>query len=267
MEDGFEGLVDTACGPTFVRVRGKGPRVLVCHSGPGFDQEPIVPALAHIQRYRTLVFFDQLGCGRTPAGDNPVTAEATVAHAAALVDALGADPIGVVAHSWGCVVAAGIAMMRPDLRFTEALLINPIGLDNTAYADAQQAIMARIPEETVSRMWAMLGEGAVGADAFALISPYYVGSRETQLPLIPVVAPVYASVAASVGTFNYWPGLERLGTLRLIRGADDFVPPASIQPLLVGADSDIVLPDVSHYPFFEDSNAFAAAVDRTFTHS
>ena len=261
MEDGFEGLVDTVDGPAFVRVRGRGPRALVCHGGPGFDQEPLVSALAAIEQYRTLVFFDQLDCGQTPPSDDPVTAEATFAHAAALVDALGPDPIGIVAHSWGCVVAAGIAMMRPDLRFNEALLINPIGLDNAAYANAQTAIMARIPEETVGRMWAMLAEGATGTDAFALLSPYYVASEATRLPPIPVAASVYASVEASVGSFDFWPALDRFEVVQSIRGSDDFVPAASIRPLLDRATNDIILPNVGHYAFLEDPNALAAAID------
>lgn len=267
LEDGFEGLVDTARGPAFVRVRGRGPRVLVCHGGPGFDQEPLVPALEAIEQYRTLIFFDQLGCGQTPAGDTAVTAEATFAHAAALIDALGPDPIGIVAHSWGCVVAAGLGMMRPGLRFTEALMINPIGLDSGAYADAQAAIMARIPEETVGRMWAMLAEGATGADAFAVLSPYYVASETTRLPPIPVAAPVYASVEASVGAFDFWPALERFGVTHSIRGSDDFVPPTSIRPLLDRTASDVVLPNVGHYAFHENTNEFAAAIDRIFTPS
>lgn len=265
LENGYEGLVDTLRGPAFVRVRGQGPRVLICHGGPGFDQEPLVPALAAIEQFRTLVFFDQLGCGQTPPGDGPVTADATFAHAAALVDALGPDPIGIVAHSWGCVVAAGITMIGPSLRFTEALLINPIGLDNIAYADAQAAIMARIPEETAGRMWAMLGEGASGADAFALISPYYLASERTKLPPLPVVASIYASVEASVGTFDFWPALDQFGIIHSIRGADDFVPLASIRPLIDRAANNIVLADVGHYAFYEDPSAFAAAIDNIFT--
>ena len=63
----FEGLVDTELGPTFLRARGNGPAVLVFHGGPGFDHEPLLDGLTAADEDRTLVFFDQLGCGATPA--------------------------------------------------------------------------------------------------------------------------------------------------------------------------------------------------------
>ena len=240
--------------------------MLVLHGGPGIDQEPLVPALAALQRHRTLVFFDQLGCGRTPATTEPVTAEATFAHAAALVDALGPEPLGIVAYSWGCVVAGAIAMRRPDLTFAEALMINPIGLSKADYAEAQAAILGRIPEETVKRMWDMLGAGASGTEAFAQISPFYL-ARETEPPRTSVVAAVYASVEATIDEFDFWPAIERMGRIIVVRGTHDFVPPSSIRPLLDRATADIVLPAVGHFAFFEDPQAFAIAIDRAFANA
>ncbi len=235
--------------------------MLVLHGGPGFDHGPLVPALAALQRHRTLVFFDQLGCGRTPAAVEPVTAEATFAHAAALVDALGPEPLGIVAHSWGTVVAAAIAALRPERAFAETLLISPVAIDGNGYAEARAAVGKRIPEAAVNAMWAKLGEGASGGEAFAMISPYYTASPEAALPPFDVAAPVFASVDATLGAFDFRPSAERLGPLAIVRGADDFVPPTSLRVLRDLSVHDHVLPHVGHFPFFEDADAFADAID------
>lgn len=257
-----ERSIDTAKGPAFVRTAGSGPPMLVLHGGPGFDQEPLLSALEAVQKHRTLIFFDQLGCGRTPTAVEPVTAEATFAHAAALVDALGPEPLGIVAHSWGTVVAAAIAALRPERAFAETLLVSPVAIDGAGYAAARAAIAERIPETALNRMWAMLSEGASGGEAFAVISPYYAASQEVILPPFDVAAPVFASVDASLGPFDFRPSAERFGPLAIVRGAEDFVPSASLDALRQKAGHDLVLPDVGHFPFFEAPKAFSDAIDR-----
>ena len=260
----FEGYVETGKGPAFVRIRGEGPRLVVFHGGPGFDQEPLLDSLAGLQKHRTLVFFDQLGCGRTVAATEPVTAEATIAHAAALLDALGNEPVGAVAHSWGTVLAAAVATLRPELGYREAMLISPVAFDNVGYDDARAAAARRVPAEALERMWAMLSEGRTGTEAFAEISRYYAASPDATLPPIPVAAPVFVSVDATLGTFDYWPAVERMGQITVVRGANDYVATATIRPLLDHAADDIVMPDVGHYPFFEDPPGFAAAIEPIF---
>ncbi len=255
----FEGIVETKAGPAFVRVRGTGPRLLVFHGGPGFDQEPLISGLADLARYRTLIFFDQLGCGRTPASTHPVTAEATFAHAAALIDEMGADPIGLFAHSWGVVAAAGAASLRPEFVFTESLLVSPVALNSGGYDEARAGIGNRVPTEIMQRMLAMLAAGSSGAEAFSLLLPYYVASPETRLPPISVAAEVYASVEASLGAFDYSRAVAAFGPLSVIRGDQDFVAPSTFRALLDLARRDVVLDGVGHYPFFEAPAEFNRA--------
>src|SRR5207249_2070026 len=66
--------------PTFILTIGLGPPVLVIHGGPGFDHRYLLPAVAELAKRRTLILYDQPGCGRTPAPSGGVTAEVTFRH-------------------------------------------------------------------------------------------------------------------------------------------------------------------------------------------
>src|SRR5687767_7136388 len=96
----FAGMIATPTGPTFVRVVGEGPPTLVVHGGPGFDQRYLAAGgLEGLARRRTLVFYDQPGCGATPDPPAPPTAEGTFRHFAEVVAAVWTDePVSVVAH-------------------------------------------------------------------------------------------------------------------------------------------------------------------------
>lgn len=256
--------IETATGPAKIWTRGTGPRLIVFHGGPGFDHRPLLTGLKRLERYRTLVFFDQLGSGTASTSEQPVTAEALFAHATSIVEALGPDPLGFVAHSWGCVMAAAVATRRPGLSYREALLINPIALDDAGYAAARAAIAAKVPPETLERVWAMLGAGATGAAAFSLLLPFYVEVPPSHLPEIDVAAQVFIAADATLGHFDFWPALDRFGPYTIIRGGSEFVPPGTIAPFLKGAEHDIVMDGVGHFPYLEDPAGFASALDRLY---
>lgn len=64
-----------------------------------------------------VVAFDKLGQGHTgnPPDDAGYTFEALLAHATALLDALGLGPAHLVGHSMGALLVSRIALDRPDL--------------------------------------------------------------------------------------------------------------------------------------------------------
>ena len=73
---GADARVQIPEGPTFVKAVGTGPPILVVHGGPGFDHTYLVEPLAFLTDRRTLVFYDQPGCGQTPAPQGGVSGAA-----------------------------------------------------------------------------------------------------------------------------------------------------------------------------------------------
>jgi proline iminopeptidase len=108
----------------WVTIRGdddRHPVLLLLHGGPGDVQSPFVSSYAPYEKDFVLVQWDQRGAGRTFAknGAAGLTRERLIADGIDLAERLhkrffGA-PLILLGHSWGSIIATGMAQQRPDL--------------------------------------------------------------------------------------------------------------------------------------------------------
>lgn len=108
----------------WVSIRGddrRSPVLLLLHGGPGDVQSPFVSTYAPYEKDFVLVQWDQRGAGRTFArnGAAGVTREQLIADGIDLAEQLhkrfpGA-PLILFGHSWGSIIATGMAQQRPEL--------------------------------------------------------------------------------------------------------------------------------------------------------
>src|SRR5262249_33295190 len=108
----------------WVTIRGddrRNPVLLLLHGGPGDVQSPFVPTYAPYEKDFLLVQWDQRGSGRTFAknGAAGVSLERLIADGIDLAEQLHArypaSPLILCGHSWGTIIATGMARQRPDL--------------------------------------------------------------------------------------------------------------------------------------------------------
>jgi pimeloyl-ACP methyl ester carboxylesterase len=108
----------------WVTIRGvddRKPVLLLLHGGPGDVQSPYVTTYSPFEQEFVLVQWDQRGSGRTFAksGLAGLTLEKQVSDGIDLAEQLHARFPGrkliLLGHSWGTVVATGMAQQRPDL--------------------------------------------------------------------------------------------------------------------------------------------------------
>src|SRR5262245_42463321 len=108
----------------WVTIRGddrRHPVLLLLHGGPGDVQSPFVSTYAPYEKDFVLVQWDQRGAGRTFAknGAAGVTREQLIADGIDLAEQLRKRfpraPLILFGHSWGTVIATGMAQQRPDL--------------------------------------------------------------------------------------------------------------------------------------------------------
>jgi proline iminopeptidase len=94
---------------------GDKPPLLVLHGGPGGNHHNLVP-LQVLGTERTVIFYDQLGCGNSERPDNPSlwTAERYFEEVKAVRDGLGLRKYHLLGHSWGTTLATGFAHKYPD---------------------------------------------------------------------------------------------------------------------------------------------------------
>jgi pimeloyl-ACP methyl ester carboxylesterase len=108
----------------WVTIRGDDdarPLLLLLHGGPGDVQSPFVSTYAPYERDFVLVQWDERGAGRTFAknGAAGVTLEKQITDGIDLSEQLRRrfprQKLILFGHSWGSIVATGMAQRRPDL--------------------------------------------------------------------------------------------------------------------------------------------------------
>ncbi|MBL7132294.1 MAG: proline iminopeptidase-family hydrolase [Candidatus Omnitrophica bacterium] len=96
---------------------GKGikPPVLVLHGGPGGNHHNLI-AFQALSDKRTVIFYDQLGCGNSDRPDDSRlwTAERYFDEVEAVRKGLGFDNYHLVGHSWGTTLATAFAYKYPE---------------------------------------------------------------------------------------------------------------------------------------------------------
>jgi pimeloyl-ACP methyl ester carboxylesterase len=110
----------------WVTIRGEeasNPILLLVHGGPGDVQSPLVATYAPYEKDFVLVQWDQRGAGRTfqklGEATPDLTLERLVADGIELAEHLRRrfpkNRLVLMGHSWGSVVAVGMARQRPEL--------------------------------------------------------------------------------------------------------------------------------------------------------
>ncbi len=104
-----EGFIEVADGRVWYTIVGEdrgGTPLLCLHGGPGMPHDYLEP-LADLSDERPVIFYDQLGCGISPAPAGGVTwtVQRFVEELVAVREALGLDQIVLFGNSWGGMLA------------------------------------------------------------------------------------------------------------------------------------------------------------------
>ncbi len=143
-----EGYVEVEGGRIWYEIVGSGdatPLVLV-HGGPGATSHYLRP-LARLAGERPVVFYDQLGCGRSdrPEDASLWTVERHVDELERLRDALGIDRFHLFGHSWGTMLAVEYYGAHPSA-VASMILASP-ALDVPQWLIDTAALKAELPED------------------------------------------------------------------------------------------------------------------------
>ncbi len=103
-----QGYVPVPGGRAWFQVVGSGDAIplLALHGGPGFPHDYLEP-LEDLSNERSVVFYDQLGCGKSDRPEDPGLwrVERFVEELAQVRVALGLDEIHLLGQSWGSMLA------------------------------------------------------------------------------------------------------------------------------------------------------------------
>jgi L-proline amide hydrolase len=116
-----EGTIPFKGYETWYRVAGSGEEpgkfpLLLLHGGPGVTHDYLEPIGALAQAGRRVIFYDQLGCGRSATPSNPDmwTVDLYVEEVDVVRRALGLDRVHILGQSWGGMLGMEYALTRPE---------------------------------------------------------------------------------------------------------------------------------------------------------
>jgi proline-specific peptidase len=144
-----EGKVAVPGGKVWYRIVGGGPGVplLVLHGGPGSGHD-YLESLAALGDQRPVVFYDQLGCGRSdiPSDNSLWVVERFAREVDAVREGLGLSRVHIYGQSWGGFLAIDYLVRQPQ-GVVSAILANTAA-SSRAFEREARRLLAGLPDAT-----------------------------------------------------------------------------------------------------------------------
>jgi proline iminopeptidase len=280
-----EGYIEVPGGCVWYRIVGDGTGVpLLClHGGPGFPHD-YLEELAGLADRRPVVFYDQLGCGRSdrPADKSLWEVERFVEELAVVRESLGLDRVHLFGSSWGGMLAMAYVLdWRPVL---DSLVLSSSPASSPRWTADCAELLAELPEalrETIRRHEAHRYTGCL--EYSAAILPFYKRHVCRLDPWPDALERAFAnanreiyeymagpSEFAIVGTLRDWDVTDRLGEIDvptlITCGEHDEMRPshaADMQRRMPNAELE-VFQGASHVTMAEVPDAYRARLNEFF---
>jgi proline-specific peptidase len=276
-----EGFIQVPGGRVWYRSVGEGGTPLLClHGGPGFTHYYLEP-LELLADRRQVIFYDQLGCGRSDRPDDLGlwTVDRFVEELAMVRAALNLDRMHLFGSSWGGMLAMQYVLdRRPDL-VSLVLCGSPASMIRWSRDCAE--LLADQPTKVRDVIREHEAAGFTGCPEYqAAILGFY---REHVCRMSPWPAglersfaeagyPVYNTMNGPseftvTGTLKTWDIMDRLGEIGvptlLVGGRHDECRPAHLEDMhrrIAGSRLEII-EDASHLCFAEQPSVFTSLVN------
>ncbi|HET9014456.1 MAG TPA: proline iminopeptidase-family hydrolase [Thermomicrobiaceae bacterium] len=261
---------------------GKLP-LLTLHGGPGAAHDYLEPLQAMARTGRRVIFYDQLGCGRSDQPHDPSlwTVELFVAEVDAVRDAFGLDAVHLLGQSWGGMLGMEYALTQPDGLASLTVASSPASMIQWV-AEANR-LRADLPPDVQQTLLAHEAASTTDDPAYAAtmevfyhrhvcrIVPYpdYVRRTFDQLERNPEVYHTMngPSEFHVTGTLKTWDITGRLGEIRVptlvTSGRHDEATPAIAETVHRGIPGSewVLFEESSHMAHAEEAERYMAVLD------
>lgn len=110
------------------------PNLIAIHGGPGLGHNYLLPQMAEIGKFCSIIFYDQRGTGKSISNDdwqsNPF--QIYIHDIEKLREALGLKTITLIAHSWGSILASFYVSAYPE-RVDKIIYLTPVPVSSMDY--------------------------------------------------------------------------------------------------------------------------------------
>ncbi len=281
-----EGMITVPGGKVWYRKVGlhaPGTPLLVLHGGPGATS-CYLENLAELAAQRPVIFYDQLGGGRSERPDNPAlwTIERFVEELAAVRAALALDHLALLGQSWGALLAVAYLLARGADGVKGLILSGPL-LNVPRWVADQRELLRQMPQEISHAVYRAESSGDFDAAGYQAAMDAYYRKHLCRLDPWPdclrrtfeemgtavyqqMWGPSEFTCTGTLAEVNLLPRLNELDLPSLITcGRHDEATPATCETYrshIRGAEFTI-LEDASHTHHLEQPKPYLDAV-RTF---
>ena len=243
-----EGNIYVTGGKIWYKVEGDGEKMplLLLHGGPGAPSYYLNP-LAALANNRQVIFFDQLGCGRSDRElpTSLMTIENHIHQVETLCDALNINKFCIYSSSWGAVMAIEFYLRHPEM--VSALIFSSPCLSTKQWIDDAKQLITLLPEEIQQIINRCEEQNDYGSDEYQqamqvfydnFLSRSHPWSEDLQNTFSNMNAEIYqymwgASEFSCTGTLNGYDRTNELSEIKVptlfIGGEFDEARPSTIQ--------------------------------------
>ncbi len=275
-----EGFVKTANGQLYYQTMGQGDAVIVIHGGPGMDQGYLLPGMAALAKKHQVVFYDQLGCGRSTAtviDESHITINSFVEDIETLRKALKFEKVTIVGHSWGGMLAMYYAVKYPKN-------IKKLVLMNTVTSAGMEEFLDEVEKRTMpsagefeklkASQEFIDSEPQAIAEYYRLFFQYYFHNpadlEKLNLQLEPKGTATGVKVAKILEESIFGKYTDQHDDLQklkiptlIIRGESDVIPMSAANSMAhsIKGSKLVVLKNCGHFPYIEQPAQWLEAVE------
>jgi len=215
---GQEGFVEVEGGRVWYEILGdaNATPLILLHGGPGSSHISQVPVAEALKRERSVVLYDQLGCGNSDRPDDTSlwTRARFVRELATLRASLGLSRVHILGHSWGTMLLADYLLSKPE-GVVSAIFSSPCLSAARWVADADVLRLA-LPEDVQSVLTTCEKNGTTDSDAYRAAEKVYMQRHVCRVEPTPE-ARAQQQAAFGAAVYNYMWGPSEFcatGTLR-----------------------------------------------------
>ncbi len=172
-----EGFADVPGGRVWWRTTGSGsrPPLLLLHGGPGAGHD-YLESLAALASDRMVIFYDQLGCGRSDKPDDTSLwrVDRFVEEIDALRRALNIDRMALYGHSWGGWLAQEYMRSSAGAKSVDRLILASTSASVAEFVSGAQRLLAALPDGMDARRRQLESSGKMDSPEYrAIVEAFY----------------------------------------------------------------------------------------------
>lgn len=257
-----EGFVEVPGGKIWYEIVGahqKGVPILLLHGGPGFTSDYLRP-LAALSDERPVVFYDQLGSGRSDRTQDTALwkTERFVEELETLRKQLGLDTIHLFGHSWGSMLATEYMSRNPS-GVLSVILAGPCISASRWISDAN-ALRKQLPQSVQDTLTFHEERGTTNSQSYVGATDEFYKRHFCRIPFTPDVQKSFDNQSLSV--YNTMWGNNEFTATGNLKDFDrtDVLGEISVPTLFTCGEFDEATPETTRWYASRVKNSKVAVI-------